>query len=69
VAKKGRAKFCAALYQVAGQVLLSEVGAEPPAISQGEHDRLVELLLDALSQSDQWTAKMVTTKHRLAVSR
>jgi hypothetical protein len=64
-----RRKLFADLYQVAGHALLVDVGPTFPDITQGEHDRVVELLLDVLGEPDRWSAKMVRTKYRLAVAK
>lgn len=61
--------LCCELYQVAAHALLLDVGPEFPDITQGEHDRVVELLLDVLYEPDRWTAKLVLTKYRLAVAK
>lgn len=34
----------------------------------GQHDRLVELVLDVLATPEEWTAKRLRIKYRLAIA-
>lgn len=65
---KGRGRLFGQLYQVAGHLLLSEIGSDPPDLSQCQHDRLVELVLDVLATPEEWTAKRLRIKYRLAIA-
>lgn len=61
--KWGRqAKLFFELYQLAGGLLLA-----PDHYTEGQRDRMAELLLNALSEPEQYTAKRVRTLRDLAV--
>lgn len=57
-------KLFAALYQLAGDLLLLD---GPDGRTQGQRDRMTELLLDVLSDPERYTAKTVAVKHRLCL--
>lgn len=53
----------AALYQVAGSVT-----SAPDLLTDGQRDRLRELLLNVLANPERYTAKLIRIEHDLAVA-
>ncbi len=60
-------EFFAALYQLAGDLTLTE--CDDSLRTEAERDRMREVLLDALSQPEHYSAEGIAAKHKLAVSR
>jgi hypothetical protein len=59
---KSLRKRYAALYQLAGSLLLAD------AWTPGQSERLTDLLLDVLSEPERYTAKLIAELQRLAVA-
>lgn len=59
---ESRRKLWAVAYQIAGSLLLA-----PDALTEGQRERLTELLLNILSEPDRFKASTALSLHRSAM--
>ena len=59
-----RRKLWADCYQIAGHLLLAD-----DTLTKGQKQRLIELLLNVLSEPERYKAKIVRSLYRMALSR